>query len=1331
MADIVYTVNQDSPENIQGFEQYSQKDRALVNSFQINNTFNPTKNYSELHILSLSDELLQSDYNYIRYKQAAAAQSAGQDGTSALTIDPIEDSKTYGYTNGGVKLLYHFLDDLYSQDRSEVQFYIQDISADRTEISLATLLVQPDDLVTITSGIKTKLESQSYFTGFRLNFKENDLLIATNIDILDSSTGKVVVVKLYEPLPDRYNLKSTLNVVDLVSDSVAYEIEVEFILPPELAPTLRSPNFNIDIADNSVIPTGYYNYNELFSYPINNSNSQLFSAVSEKGIDISIDFSDFSNFIHFSSAQERLLNFKYKLDLINSYSSSLSSIASSTTGLQGVSGSRDYYQNLLTGVVNNFDHYERFLYYESGSNSWPKSNTTKPYNNKASNAPEAITWYANEIANAIGFDNTNYSSLAYSIPTYLRDDANNENYLTFVYMVGQHFDNLWLYSKAVTDKYDADNRMNHGISKDLVAEALENFGVKLYTSNKSIEDLFGTFIGQAYQSGSEVITTYVTGSLTGSNTPIQPVSYDDYQKEVQKRIYHNLPLLLKSKGTERGLRALINCLGIPGDILDIKLYGGRNRNERPFYGDYRFYTSSLDKIRLDNTGSIVSGSTLSNYVSIVKRDDKYTDDLHPIEVGFSPTDNVDNYIISKSLATASLANFNIDDYIGDPRNLTSDIYYTHSPTGSAQNSLSQLTDQIMSGSAAYNVQDFVRLIKFYDNTIFKMVKDYIPARAVADTGIIIKPHVLSRSKAKSVILSGSRPELSGSIDTAFISGRGPNTFRLGQIEFGTQYIDFIQTPTGIGSGSTHNQDEAKYNGEISGSILPVSSVDLNTANIYKDLAYSAHPYQIAFLSSSNEVCLLNPVPTPFYITSSTAVWNANQFFTFTNNNCIYSASNDLVPTTFTPISFPQVLPIITPPTPSQGYYQDFLIRATNRDVTVGPVCTKDIQVRFATCSISLSQIGSTTTNVVVQASGAPPTNLTTWITNPNNQILQYTASYSTSSVIDPITNPTAYHFNQTNGTNVTITVRDAYVGDVCYISKTVTVGVCTLGVKQASNRTESEQINGFEFQYSKFQPQVFDLDSNLVYSYLRRTLTPRNPVYTANIVYDGIQSYFTLEGVLNQSLTNNSAIRYNIYSLHTNTSAPPNISRFNLKTVAEGINPSDNQDLWGGGGLVGGLLSGDPDGGIFIRTALQGTPDIYNPSAGTASPYSPIVLNIESSNSQRPADPITLTISFIDNNPATLIRAYVIEAFNAGQDACIAQTVIYGNRTILRLVEGYSTETYPQFTTIQRLVDWDYSDGFNPDNATYPFPHLVNGVLRPWKEFKVRTYGNGAIGTPP
>lgn len=1405
MADVIYTVNQDSPESIEGFEQYSQEDRALVSSFQINNVFDPTKNYSELHILSLSDELLESVYDYNGYKQASAAQSAGQEGTSALTIDPVEDSKTYGYTNGGIKLLYHFLDDLYSQDKSRAEFYIQEISTDRTELSLNTLNISSEQLVSITSAIKTKLESQSYFTGFRLNFRDNDLLIGTNIDTLDSPTGKVVVVKLYEPLPINYQLKSTLTIVDIVSDSVAYEIDVEYVLPPVLAPTLRSPNFNIDITDYSVVPTGYYDYNELFSYPVNNSNSQIYSTVKEKSIDISVDYTDFNDFVHFSSAQERLLNFKYKVDLISSYSASLATISAATTGIQGISGSKDYYQNLITGVVGNFDHYERYLYYESGSGSWPKSNTTKPYINKVSTAPEAVTWYSNQITNAIEYDQTNYNSLAYSIPTYLRDDANNENYLTFIYMVGQHFDNLWLYAKAVTDKYDADNRIGYGISKDLVAEALENFGVKLYTSNKSIEDLFTTFIGQAYQSGSEQINVYVTGSLTGSNAPIQPVSYDDYQKEVQKRIYHNLPLLLKSKGTERGLRALINCFGIPGDILDIKLYGGRNRNERSFYGDYRYYTSSLDKVRLDNTGSIVSGSTLSNYVSIIKRDDKYTDDLHPIEVGFSPTDNIDNYISSKqtcinyrlvngpntstysftacngnilgpftsspntisdftalqgsvvttgtfvSLTTRSIfSSFNIDEYIGDPRNLYLDEYLTATPPTAANggtvytlpNSLSTLTDQIMSGSAAYDVQDFVRLIKFYDNTIFKMVKDYIPARAVADTGIIIKPHVLSRSKAKSVIATGSRPEYSGSIDTAFVSGRSPNTFKTGGTEASTQYYDFPQTPTGIGMTTSHYQDEAKYNGEISGSTISISNVNLNSANIYKDLSYSTAPYQVNFISASNEVCLLGTVPTPFYITSSTAQWNANQFFTFTNPNFIYSASNNLVPTTWTPITFPRPFPVVQPVPVQQGYFQDFLIKATNRDITVGPVCTTNIQVRFATCSIFLSTLGLQTTNVVTQGlTGTVSTNITNWFSNPNQQTLQYTASYSTSSAIDPITNPTQYLFNQKEGTRVTITANDANLGGICKVSTTVYVGACTLGKKPYGVPNTYEVSRGFEFNYSKWQELLWlpgdpltEVDpatgETLIITptsqgavVLQRTLPPVSEFVAGTRRFRGIQEYFTLNGTLGTQLTMNPAIRYDIYELY-NTSGnppntPPNEDRYRLVPVARGINPATHPNTWGAGNLA------VPVGYTFENTTNLGDPTLY----GYDNAFYPIVLITPEYNMTYypPGSAEGATPQFIDVPKGTLIRAYVIEAYREGQENCRQQVVIYGDKTTLIPSEGVGTQA--QFFTKNILVNWNYDSGFSP-TVTFPTPS-PDPAFGPWITTTIRRWGTTGVGTPP
>jgi uncharacterized protein (TIGR02145 family) len=1274
MADITYIVNQDLPENIAGFEQYSQQDRELLTSFTVNNVFNPSKNYIELHILSLSDELLESDNTYSNFTQLGNAQSAGQAGVSVLTVDPVYDSRIYGYDLGGVKLLYHFLNDLYTTDKSTTQFFVESISADRTEVRLLPISVKDSDLVTLTANVKTKLETQSYFDGFRLNFGNNDLFIAVNIDTVDIPQGKAVVVKLYEPLPDTYSEKSRLSIAEIVADSVAYEVDSDIVLDEVVQPTIRSANFNLEIADESVIPTEYLSYNDLFSYPVNNSNSEIYSLLNEKGVEISVDFNDYSNYVHFSSAEERLNNFKYKIDLINSYSASLASIQATNTS---TSGSRTYYTNLISGIVSNFDHYERFLYYESGSSSWPKSNKTKPYQNTPSIDPvkyvpnvEVATWYSSQLSKAIYYDSTNKNSLANAIPNYLRDDPSNTNYLTFIYMIGQHFDNLWLYSKAVTDKYNADNRIDHGISKDLVGEALKNFGIKLYTSNKSIEDLFGSFIGQAYQSGSEDINFYITGSLTGSNTPIQPTSYDNYQKEVQKRIYHNLPLLLKSKGTERGLRALINCFGIPSDIFDIKLYGGRNINERPFYGNYLYYTSSLDKIRLDNTGSMISGSTLSQYTSITKKEYKYTDDLHSIELGFSPTDNVDNYItqtrrvtplpsvtigtqvwtnqnldittyrngdpipeVTDTTAWANLTTgawcyytnnqasgsiygklynwyavndprglapqgwhvptvdewvtlgtflggnsiaggklkatgitywltpntdatnssgfaglpggrrasngvfdalnttnflwtstddgtpqppsrwlrydsgvlttagglkrdgysvrlvqdvtsslipttFNIDDYLGDPRNLYQDNYYSFSPTGSITGSLDLLTDQIMSGSSAYGVYDFVRLIKFFDNTIFKMVKDFIPARTTASTGIIIKPHVLSRSKAKSVKLSGSRPEHTSSIDTAFTEGDSGGTFNSEVSFYNTSYVDTIQTPNGlsgpfnqqgintnISAVTSHAHEEPRFNGELNNSGIDISDGELNRDNIYKAIENVTSPYNITFVSASNEICLLSPkagLPTPLYITSSTATLNDTDFFSYTNVSSQYELAVPATSTVSASITFPTTIQSLQPSFPGLTQYSTGSIKVNNTNFTLG-ICTSSIDFIYATCSLGLTQIGQNINEVVQSPNLTTYTdyNLTTWFTNHPLQSVQY--SITSASITTVITNQQAqaYEFPSAFlGSPITVTVSDPKAGPGCRLSKTVTVGNCLMSAIATGS-------NGLTFIYSK------------------------------------------------------------------------------------------------------------------------------------------------------------------------------------------------------------------------------------------------------------------------
>jgi hypothetical protein len=63
--------------------------------------------------------------------------------------------------------------------------------------------------------------------------------------------------------------------------------------------------------------TGFFNYNELFSYPVTSSYYELYSLFEESSAQISVDHSNYSDFINFSSAEERLRNFKYKVDLVN------------------------------------------------------------------------------------------------------------------------------------------------------------------------------------------------------------------------------------------------------------------------------------------------------------------------------------------------------------------------------------------------------------------------------------------------------------------------------------------------------------------------------------------------------------------------------------------------------------------------------------------------------------------------------------------------------------------------------------------------------------------------------------------------------------------------------------------------------------------------------------------------------------------------------------------------------------------------------------------------------------------------------------------------------
>ncbi|MGY8867344.1 MAG: hypothetical protein ACKVJK_17235, partial [Methylophagaceae bacterium] len=436
------------------------------------------------------------------------------------------------------------------------------------------------------------------------------------------------------------------------------------------------------------------------------------------------------------------------------------------------------------------------------------------------------------LENATNYDTSNYDMLSNTIPAFISEDSSNQSGVLFVHMIGHHFDNLWTYTKAVTSKYDNDNRLDHGISKDLVRETLKSFGVRIYNSKESNSNLFKYLIDDSYNGVSEQELINTHKSLP-SDVPSKygNMPRKDYEGELYKRIYHNLPFLLKAKGTERGLRALINCFGIPSDFLTIKQFGGKVRsqdNSDPIGPDQstadlnNVFSGSLNKIRVDSsiTGSV--GSVLSKYTTIHKEELERIQDIHRLEVGFSPADSIDKAIQSYA------GSIKFDDLIGDPRDLTKHSYSVYDPI---QN-FNKIREVVLGTHEKTQLTDFVRILKFYDNVLFKMIKDFVPAKSTLDTGIIIKPHLLERNKIKSPSMEISTLEHEGQIDTAFTTGSHGGAYGTGSTQTTTQHS--IIVPTILGSTTKPISDESPmYNGELSGSSMVITNGELNNLNVFK------------------------------------------------------------------------------------------------------------------------------------------------------------------------------------------------------------------------------------------------------------------------------------------------------------------------------------------------------------------------------------------------------------------------------------------------------------------------------------------------------------------
>ena len=603
------------------FQNYKGKDTGIINTFDRNFSLIPNS-YIEFFGYSLQKNLLFSDLNYSNYSQYVDSLEGNSTEVTEINISPSEDLEKKGYDKGTFITYYNFLTKRVGDFIDPL--FISQISSDRTEIRLDSNLLSTINLVNQTNDFIVFREQQPYFVDFYLNFGNNELLISNNIKLEgENSPNPTILIKLYSPLPEKFELNDTLWIVTNYSEPEAFQVSFPLLSFDNQVNSIQiaGPNFSIPIKNEVNNSSQNLTKDDILLGAASSSYNQLQNLISSSKINIDVDYENYNDFVHFSSLETRLQNFNYKLSLLENYSSSLA-------GLEGVSSSFSSTQilnNKTTNIISNFDGYEYFLYYTSGSQAWPKTSSNPPYKLAKTNSLEALTWlgnsnenetyYGGQLLSASNFDNSNPDLLKKSIPEYLKEDSANQPYELFIDMVAQYYDSVWLYTKDITQKYNADNRLDFGISKDLVADAIRDFGIKLYQNSFSNQELYTAFLGMTPE-GSLFPFPEITGSIPVStgmefvDTLISAsndvISMDDTNKSLYKRIYHNIPYLLKTKGTLTGLRALITSYGIPDTILRISEFGGKdkvNANDYDLYQsnfNYAFNTNSRKRIPLIN-----------------------------------------------------------------------------------------------------------------------------------------------------------------------------------------------------------------------------------------------------------------------------------------------------------------------------------------------------------------------------------------------------------------------------------------------------------------------------------------------------------------------------------------------------------------------------------------------------------------------------------------------------------------------------------------------------------------------------------------------------------
>ena len=752
LIEVTSSISQINPSTFftDGFELSTQ---AIIPSEDYSGSFTQNLNNIEFYVYDAQKQVQYSDYNFSGFSitnnsNPNATPSGVQledditGTTNIINLNPEQNTYDVGFTNGQLTAVYNFVNHELSSSVDN-PYYLAEISGDRTEIRLKSNYISNSSIQSSFITFEQTLKQADYFDEFYISFgnNENHIGINTKLEINNDDVDipkYSILIKLFDALPLKYKVGNEIYVVTKTAETQAFQINFEeSINIPDDSIRLQGPNTNLNIKDFINNSSTYKNKNELINTKSTASRDELGNVLNRKGIHLQPNYSSasFNEFVNFSSAKSRVNNFYLKVQNIQTYENDIRLISATTgSNSSAVSSSMAALYTKVEDEIKNFDGFEYYQYYNTSSDAYPKdtsSGKTYPFELLDYDSNQVLTWlgsdddlnqyYGGMLYSASYYDNNNENWLFYTIPTFITEQNNNDNYVEFCNLVGQSFDELWLYTKAVTEKLNTTNQLDKGVPLSLADDVITSLGYTGFGNNYNNQDNFIGLIGNDNGSyvpptGSELITNYIAinkGTIT--NYWQDGYSWDDYveqlitkgfpypidrvSKEIFKRLYHNMAYLVKKKGTVAGLRQLINIWGIPNTILRINEFGGKNKDETDDY-DLWYQRYSYAYTPVANSYQ-ASASAVMPWMPLQRNYIAETEYIVPDGVGFRfkttgyPSSSYHGSFNSQSLAVKK--SNGLDDNIFD---WGIALFYTGSTSGS------------YSGSSNSDYRDYGQ-IKFY------------------------------------------------------------------------------------------------------------------------------------------------------------------------------------------------------------------------------------------------------------------------------------------------------------------------------------------------------------------------------------------------------------------------------------------------------------------------------------------------------------------------------------------------------------------------------------------------------------------------------------------